>query len=123
MENKRQLSKDEIKILIESELYRLIEASIESEYDIDRLDNLIYKEGGRKRATDRIKELLKQWEKEYDFPQSEIRKILILSFQSIDPACKDEGNEIIDILSEIETEEQVEKNIEDGNIEKNERDI
>ena len=123
MDNKRKLSKEEIKTLMEEELYTLVESAIEGEYDIDRLDNLVYKEGGRKRATNKIKKLLNKWEQEYDVTQSEMKDILRHSLQSISQTCKSEQNEIMCILSEIEKEEQVEKDIKEGNIEKYERNI
>ena len=104
-----ELTENEIRSLIEEELRVLITCAIELEYDFDKMDNLIYRDGGKQRATDKMRILVQEWEKEYNISQEEIIKILKRVFRKIDPANKAEGNEIIGILGEIEEEQRTNK--------------
>ena len=96
--------------LVEMELYTLIEASIEGEYCIDRLGNLVYKTGGRSRATDRISQLLAKWEKEYSISQEDLKayfKNILRERAQIQPDIEMEANELIHILDEIGIEKEI----------------
>ena len=123
MDNKKQLSKDDVKALIENELYKIIQVAIEDEYDIDKFNNLIYKDGGRKRAVDRIKNEINNWEEKYNIALNEIIEVIRKIFETTESKCKEQRNEITKILEVIKIEEQIKKDIKEGNIEKYERNI
>ena len=123
MNDRIDLNKEDIEVLIENELYEMIQAAIEDEYNIDKFNNLIYKEGGRKRAVDRIKNEINAWEEKYSFTQNEIIEVIRKIFKSTESNCKEQRNEVAKILEEIEVEGQIKKDIAEGNIEKYERNI
>lgn len=115
--------KENIKLEIENDLYKEISLILEAEYTIDKFENVVYKEGGRKRALDKIKSILNEYEEKHNIPQKEIRKHLIDSYASMQNNNSKEYVELSFIFDDIEAEEQVEKDIREGNIEKYERNI
>lgn len=123
MKDKIDLNKDDIEVLIENQLYELIVVAIENEYNIDKFNNFVYKEGGRNRAVEKIKNAISLWEQKYNFPQNEIIEVIRKIFKTTESKCKEQRNEITKILEEIEVEEQIKKDIAEGNIEKYERNI
>lgn len=115
--------KKNIKLEIENHLYKEISLILEAEYTIDKFDNVVYREGGRKRALNKIKSILNEYEEEHNIPQKEIRKHLIDAYASMQGNNSKEYIELFYIFDDIEAEEQVEKDIKEGNIEKYEKDI
>ena len=107
MENNQEYNMHEKNNFIVNELYKLIESAIEREYNMDKFNNLVYKDGGKKRAANRINVLIKEWGDQYDISTEEIIIILKKAFQSISETCVEEGKEIINILSEIEEKEKM----------------
>lgn len=120
--NEQETSKLQNKMLIEMQLSKLIEASLEGEYEVDKLGNIVYKTGGKKRATDKIQQLLVEWEEKCNISRSEIKKMLQDQFTLEVPEgnfLPMENTEIINILEELDKKEQ--ENIEEektGNDEK-----
>lgn len=110
MNNKKELSYDAKKAEIEVNLYNEITTLIECEYNMDKFDNLIYKDGGKKRAASRINMKIKECAEEYDISVDEIIKILYTLFQRESETCYEEYTEITNILLDIEKRE---KNIEE----------
>lgn len=100
MEN---LISEELRCKIENDLYRLIEANIEGEYDMDRFDNLVYKEGGKERAEQGIRTVIQEYAQENNLDRDIIIEILKNAFSSMSPAVKEEQKELMEILSSLES--------------------
>lgn len=115
--------KDKIKLDMDNKAYMDITLTIEQEYTMDNLNNLVYKEGGRKRVVDRIKEILNEYQAEYNISQEEIIRRVMKSCASMSGKSRREYEELSIIFEEIQTEKQVKRDIKEGNIEKYERDI
>lgn len=110
MNNKQELSYEEKKAQIEVNLYKEITTLIECEYNMDKFNNLVYKDGGKKRAASSINLRIKECAEEYDISTDEIIKILNTLFQQESETCYEERKELINILSEIgKREEDIEE--------------
>lgn len=88
---------------IEEDLYRLIESYIEGEYNMDKFDNLVYKEGGRERAFQGIKAVIEEYAQENNLDKDVIIDILKNAFSSMSKAVEAEQKEIMGILTSLES--------------------